>query len=86
MMTFTPLGVASEYSCSGCLPRGSSFSWVGPAMGGLMLAKALPLPLPQVQTCQSFCWPLLLVEQCAPAGLGGWLLADLLLFRNRSVL
>jgi hypothetical protein len=49
-VTLTPLGVASEYSCSGCLPTGSSLSCVGPAMGRLMLANWPPLALFQVQT------------------------------------
>ena len=49
-VTFTPLGVPSEYSCSGCLPRGRSFSCVAPEMGRLMLAKRPPLALFQVQT------------------------------------
>jgi hypothetical protein len=42
MVTFTPLGVASEYNCNGCLPIGSVFSWVGPATGRLMLANWPP--------------------------------------------
>ena len=42
MVTFTPLGVASEYSCRGCCPTGSVLSWVGPATGRLMLAKVPP--------------------------------------------
>jgi hypothetical protein len=49
-VTFTPLGVASEYSCSGCRPTGRSLSCVGPAIGRLMLANRPPLPLFQVQT------------------------------------
>ena len=49
-VTFTPLGVASEYSCSGCRPRGSSRSCVAPAIGRLMLAKCPPLGLFQVHT------------------------------------
>jgi hypothetical protein len=42
IVTFCPFGVPSEYSCSGCLPTGSSSSWVLPATGRLMLAKAPP--------------------------------------------
>ena len=48
-VTFTPLGVASEYSCSGWRPTGSSFSWVGPAMGRLIFAKRPPLEAGGVQ-------------------------------------
>ena len=50
MVTFTPLGVPSEYSCIGCLPRGKSLSCVAPAMGRLILAKRPPLAWSQVQT------------------------------------
>ncbi|MNH46167.1 hypothetical protein D3C79_1088380 [compost metagenome] len=42
MLTLTPLGVAREYSCKGCLPTGSALSWVGPATGRLMLANWPP--------------------------------------------
>ena len=49
-VTFTPLGVPSEYSCSGCLPTGSSFSCVAPATGRLMLANRPPLLSGGVQT------------------------------------
>ncbi len=49
-VTFTPLGVAMEYSCKGCLPTGSSLSLVAPAMGRLMLANWPPLAWSQVQT------------------------------------
>ena len=49
-VTFTPLGVAMEYSCSGCWPTGRSLSCVGPAMGRLMLANLPPLAWSQVQT------------------------------------
>jgi ABC-type glycerol-3-phosphate transport system substrate-binding protein len=38
-VTFTPLGVASEYSCSGWRPTGSSLSCVGPATGRLMAGE-----------------------------------------------
>ncbi len=41
---------ASEYSCSGWRPTGSSRSWVAPASGRLMLAKRPPLPGRQVHT------------------------------------
>jgi hypothetical protein len=44
-VTLTPLGVASEYNCSGCLPTGSSLLCVAPAMGRLMLANLPPLSL-----------------------------------------
>jgi hypothetical protein len=44
-----PVGRGQEYSCSGCLPTGSSFSWVAPAIGRLMLAKVPPLSVSQVQ-------------------------------------
>ncbi len=50
IVTFWPFGVASEYSCSGCLPTGSSASWVGPATGRLMLANMPPLDAGGVQT------------------------------------
>ena len=50
-VTFTPLGVASEYNCSGCLPTGNSLSLVGPAIGRLMLANRPPLA---VSHCQTF--------------------------------
>jgi len=49
-VTFTPLGVASEYSCSGCRPTGSGLSCVAPATGRLMLAKRPPLLAGAVQT------------------------------------
>ncbi len=49
-VTFTPFGVASEYSCNGWRPTGSSLSCVGPAMGRLMLANCPPFSLSQVQT------------------------------------
>src|SRR5882724_9233727 len=49
-VTFTPFGVASEYSCRGWRPIGSSLSCVGPAIGRLMLANLPPLSLFQVQT------------------------------------
>ena len=49
-VTFTPLGVASEYSCSGWRPTGNSRSWVAPATGRLMAAKRPPFALFQVQT------------------------------------
>ena len=49
MVTLTPLGVPSEYSCRGCWPTGNSASWVAPATGRLMLAKRPPLALFQVQ-------------------------------------
>src|SRR3974390_3896895 len=49
-LTFTPFGVASEYSCSGWRPTGSSFSCVGPAIGRLILANWPPLGLFHVQT------------------------------------
>src|ERR1700733_5138303 len=49
-VTFTPFGVASEYSCKGWRPTGSSLSWVGPAIGRLMFANWPPLGLAQVQT------------------------------------
>ena len=41
-VTFTPLGVASEYSCNGCRPTGSAFSCVAPAVGLLMDANRPP--------------------------------------------
>ena len=50
MVTFTPLGVASEYNWKGCFPRGKSLSCVDPAMGRLIFAKTPPLALFQVQT------------------------------------
>src|ERR1700722_12405216 len=50
VVTFTPFGVASEYSCSGWRPIGSVFSCVAPATGRLMLANWPPLGLFQVQT------------------------------------
>ena len=49
-VALTPLGVAREYSCRGCLPTGSALSWVGPATGRLMLANLPPLAGSQVQT------------------------------------
>ncbi len=49
-VTLTPLGVAREYSWSACSPTGSSRSWVGPAIGRLMLANFPPLLGSQVQT------------------------------------
>src|SRR6202012_806029 len=49
-VTFWPFGVASEYSCKGWRPTGSSFSWVGPEMGRFMLAKVAPLGLLHVHT------------------------------------
>ena len=33
IVTLTPFGVPSEYSCSGWRPTGSSLSWVAPATG-----------------------------------------------------
>jgi len=50
IVTLTPFGVASEYSCSGCLPTGSACSWVAPATGRLMLAKVPPEEAGGVQT------------------------------------
>jgi len=50
MFTFTPLGVASEYSCSGCWPSGSAFSSRAPAVGALMLANLPPDGASWVQT------------------------------------
>src|SRR5271170_2226886 len=50
IVTLTPFGVPSEYSCRGWRPTGSSFSCVGPAIGRLMFANAPPLGLFQVQT------------------------------------
>src|SRR3546814_13242430 len=51
MVTFWPLGVASEYSCRGCSPIGRSFSCVAPAIGRLMLANAPPVsPASHVHT------------------------------------
>jgi hypothetical protein len=38
-VTFTPLGVASEYSCSGWLADRQLLVVRGPAIGRLMLAK-----------------------------------------------
>jgi hypothetical protein len=49
-VTLTPLGVPSEYNCSGCLPTGKGFSCVAPATGRLMLAKRPPLAAGGVQT------------------------------------
>ena len=49
-VTLTPLGVAREYSCRGCLPTGRALSWVGPAMGRLMLANLPPLSASHFQT------------------------------------
>src|ERR1700733_1569770 len=49
-VTFTPFGVASEYSCRGWRPTGSSLSCVGPAIGRLILANLPPFSLSQVQT------------------------------------
>src|SRR5690554_4559600 len=43
IVAFTPLGVAREYSWKGCLPTGNSLSWVGPAVGRLILENLLPL-------------------------------------------
>ncbi len=34
IVTLMPFGVASEYSCRGCLPTGRAASCVAPAMGG----------------------------------------------------
>src|SRR5258708_31076952 len=39
IVTLRPFGVPSEYSCSGCLPTGSSFSYWAPAVGRLILAN-----------------------------------------------
>src|ERR1700719_2686587 len=50
---FTPSGVPCEYSCSGCLPTGSSFSCVAPAIGRLMFSNRPPLGLFQLQTLGS---------------------------------
>src|SRR5690606_3622470 len=50
MVTLMPFGVASEYSCRGCLPTGRDLSCVGPAIGRLMLAKLPPLALSQFHT------------------------------------
>src|SRR6202140_3684270 len=50
IVTFTPFGVPSEYSCRGWRPTGSSLSCVGPAIGRLMLANRPPLSLFQLQT------------------------------------
>jgi len=50
IVTFTPFGVASEYSCSGCLPTGRAFSCVGPAIGRLMFANLPPLGASHFQT------------------------------------
>jgi hypothetical protein len=50
IVTFTPFGVPSEYSCKGWRPAGSSFSCVGPATGRLMFEKVPPLGLDQLHT------------------------------------
>ncbi len=50
IVTLTPFGVPSEYSCNGWRPTGSSLSCVGPAIGRLMLANLPPLGLSQTQT------------------------------------
>src|SRR5882724_10834844 len=68
-VTFTPFGVASEYSCRGWRPIGSSLSCVGPAIGRLMLANRPPLSLFHFQTVggvyrvESFIPKLLLFER-----------------------
>src|SRR5215469_10387254 len=49
-VALTPLGVASEYSWNGCLPTGSSLSWVGPAIGRLILANWPPFSFSHFQT------------------------------------
>src|SRR5437763_14171841 len=50
IVPLTPFGVPSEYSCNGCLPTGSSFSCVAPAIGRLMFSNLPPLGLVQLQT------------------------------------
>src|ERR1700729_444073 len=50
-VTFTPFGVASEYSCRGWRPTGSSLSCVGPAIGRLMFANRPPFSLFHFQIC-----------------------------------
>src|SRR5262249_19259256 len=50
IVTFTPFGVPSEYSCKGWRPTGSSFSCVEPAIGRLMFSNLPPLGLFQVHT------------------------------------
>src|SRR5271154_6980421 len=50
IVTFTPFGVPSEYSCSGWRPTGSSFSCVDPAIGRLMFSNLPPLGLFQLHT------------------------------------
>src|SRR5215475_3395403 len=50
IVTLTPFGVPSEYSCNGWRPTGNSLSWVEPAIGRLMLANLPPLGLFQAQT------------------------------------
>ncbi len=50
IVTFTPFGVPSEYSCSAWRPTGSSFSCVTPAIGRLMFSNLPPLGLFQLQT------------------------------------
>jgi hypothetical protein len=50
MVTFMPLGVPSEYNCSGCLPTGSGFSCVAPEIGRLMFANRPPLGVSHVHT------------------------------------
>jgi hypothetical protein len=44
------VGGAERIECIGCLPTGSSLSWVAPAIGRVMLAKRPPFSLFQVQT------------------------------------
>src|SRR5690625_6497177 len=60
MVTFTPFGVAREYSCSGCFPTGSSRSYLGPASGRFMLANGSSLSALQVQTLGGTYWRLVI--------------------------